>query len=83
MYFDKLCKIFPYGEVLLICTQRTILADSLGKGFVLLVKCSEAGFILCSDTQIGIAYHFGSYKRLSIRNALIVFDDLSLDVVQS
>ena len=33
--------------------------------------------------MIGISYHFGSYKRFSIRNALIVLDDLSLDIIQS
>ncbi len=59
------------------------LANTLGKGFVLLVKCSEQGFILRSDALIGVAYHFGCYKRFSIRNALVVFDDLSLDVIQS
>ena len=40
---------------------------------------SEQGFILRSDTLIGIAYHFGSYERFSIRNALIVLNDLSLE----
>ena len=83
MYLDKFRKIFPYGKVFLISTQRTILANSFGKGLVLLVECSEQGFILCSYTLIGIAYHFGSYERFSVRNALVVFDDLSLDVIQS
>ena len=81
VYLDKLGKIFLYSEVLLICTQRTILANSFGKGFVLLVECSEQDFILRSYTLIGITYYFGSYECFSIRNALIVFDDLSLDII--
>ena len=50
-------------------------------------RISTLDFVVClsairSDSLIGIAYHFGSYKRFSIRNALVVFDDLSLDVIQ-
>lgn len=47
-----------------------------------LVECLYQCLILATDTLIGIAYHFSRYKCLPVGNALVVFDDLRLDIVK-
>ena len=71
----------PYTHLVETCC--TVNADTLLETIVVFIKCTEQCFILCPDTLIGIASHFGCYKYFSIRNALIVLDELSHDVIQS
>ena len=50
---------------------------------VLLVECAEYRFILAADALIGVAHHFRRDMRLTVGYALVVLDDLRLDVVKS
>ena len=43
----------PYSD--LIGTQSTVNTDTLLETFVILIKCTEQGFILRSDALIGVA----------------------------
>ena len=71
----------PYTHLVGACC--TVYAYTFFEALVVFIKCSEQCFILRSYALLGIAYHFGCYKCLSVRHALIVLDDLSLDVIQS
>ena len=82
-FLDECSQMISRPYTHLVGTCCTVYANTLLETLVVLVKCTEQRFILCSDTLIGIAYHFGSYIGFSIRDALIMLDDLSLDVIQS
>ena len=61
----------------------TVCSHTFLKRGVVLIKRSEQCLILAADSLIGIAHHFCRNIRLSVRYALVVLDDLRLDVVQS
>ena len=48
----------------------------------MLVEGTEQCFILRTDALISIAYHFRRHESLTVGNALVVLDDLRLDVVK-
>ena len=61
----------------------SVLADTLLEHLVLTVERFEQCLVLASDSLIGIAHHFRSYKRFTVGQALVMLDDLRLNVVQS
>ena len=60
----------------------TVYTHTLLESGVILVKCSEQCLVLIAYALIGIAHHFSRYVCLTVGYALIVLDDLRLDVIQ-
>ncbi len=48
----------------------------------ILVKGFDKRFIFAADTLIGIAYHFCRHKRFTVGYALVMLDDVCLNVIQ-
>ena len=47
-----------------------------------MVEGFEQRFIIAAYALIGVAHHFCRHKRLTVGYALVVLDDLRLDVVK-
>ena len=59
-----------------------VFSDTLLEHFIFLVESTEQCFILTAQSLIGIANHFCRYIRFTVGYALVVLDDLRLDVVK-
>ena len=67
----------------LVCADAAVFADTFQEVGAILVKSLYQCLILASYPLVGIAHHFSRHVCLSVGYALIVFDDLRLDVIQS
>lgn len=80
---DERCHMTSCPNPCQISFLDTVYTHSLLESGVILVERSEQYLILVAYALIGIAHHFSRYVCLSVGYALIVLDDLRLDVIQS
>lgn len=71
-----------YRQILAVGVLGSILANTLGKSCVLLVKGSEQCLVFRAYALVGVSHHFSGNERLTVGKSLVMLGDLSLDVVK-